>query len=110
MSVGEDDQSPSDASLAVRAIAGDLDSLEILFRRHFGAAFATALSIVGRQSDAEDVCQDAFVLAFEHLGTCRDPERFVAWLLQIVRNRARNTRDYLRVRQTSDVETIDLAR
>lgn len=48
--------------------------------------------------DAEDVCQDAFIRALERLEDCRDPERFTAWLLRIVRNRAHNFRDYRRVR------------
>src|SRR5262249_39119772 len=37
---------------------------------------------------AEDVAQDAFVLALERIGSCREPARFAGWLLTIVRNRA----------------------
>jgi RNA polymerase sigma-70 factor (ECF subfamily) len=36
------------------------------------------------------VAQDAFVLAFERLDSCREPARFGGWLLTIVRNQARN--------------------
>jgi len=56
--------------------------------------------------DAEDVCQEAFVRALERLEDCRSPRKFAAWLLQIVRNRARNYIDYRRVRETVDLDKI----
>ena len=56
--------------------------------------------------DAEDVCQDAFIKALERLEDCRDPGKFVAWLMQIVRNRARNYIDYRRVRETVDLDEV----
>jgi RNA polymerase sigma-70 factor (ECF subfamily) len=49
-----------------------------------------ALAIVRRPHEADEVAEDAFSTAFEKLDACRDPERFVGWLMQIVRNRARN--------------------
>lgn len=54
---------------------------------------------MGRPADAEDVAQDAFVTALERIGTCREPRRFAGWLLQIVRNRARNWLDRRRLRE-----------
>ena len=59
--------------------------------------------------DAEDVCQDAFVRALEKIDHCRRPERFVFWLLRIVRNRAHNARDYRRVRAGPPLDTVDAA-
>ena len=56
--------------------------------------------------DAEDVCQDAFVRALERLDDCRQPEKFAAWLLQIVRNQARNFLQYRRVRQAKPLELV----
>jgi RNA polymerase sigma-70 factor (ECF subfamily) len=44
------------------------------------------------------------VRALERLEDCREPNRFVYWLLQIVRNRARNYLDYRRVRATELLE------
>jgi RNA polymerase sigma-70 factor, ECF subfamily len=85
-------------ALVARARRGETSAFEALARRHLRAAYATALAILGRPEDAEDVAQDALLAAFEVLGTCRDPERFSGWLLQIVRNRALNLRDRLRVR------------
>ncbi len=59
--------------------------------------------------DAEDVCQDAFVRALQRLDDLRDPERFAAWLLRIVRNLAANYRSYRRLRATQPLETVTAA-
>lgn len=66
----------------------------------------TALSIVHEPADADDVCQDAFVSALERLDDCRNPDRFLAWLLQIVRNRANSFHRYRRVREARPLESI----
>ncbi|HYH82870.1 MAG TPA: RNA polymerase sigma factor, partial [Longimicrobium sp.] len=64
-----------------------------LAERYLRGARAVALAVVGEPADAEDVCQDAFVSAIARIDDCRKPDRFGAWLFQIVRNRAR---DHLR--------------
>ena len=87
---------PDDAVLVARARRGEPAAFEALVRRHYRAAFAVALAVLGNRMDAEDVCQDAFVVAAERLDECRQPEKFAAWLLQVVRNRARNYVDYRR--------------
>jgi len=93
----------SDASLVARARLGDTAALETLLRRYFRASYLVALARVGNRADAEDVCQDAFIRCFERMKDCRNPDRFGAWLIQIVRNTARNRGDYLRVRATEPI-------
>lgn len=80
-----------DARLVERARAGDVAAFDGLVRRHVRGAYAVALAVLSDPHDAEDACQDAFITALERLDQCREPERFAAWLLQIVRNRARNS-------------------
>lgn len=80
----------SDAALVAGVRSGSRRSAGLLAERYLRAARAVALSIVGETEAAEDVCQDAFVYAIERIDDCRNPERFAAWLMQIVRNRARN--------------------
>jgi RNA polymerase sigma-70 factor, ECF subfamily len=92
------------ASLVERARQGDSAAFEALVRGHIRAAHAVALAVLGSYHDTEDVVQDAFMTALDKLDDCRDPERFAAWLLQIVRNRAKNARDYLRIRETSELD------
>jgi len=91
-------------SLVLRTRAGDAEACEQLIRLHLDSAYATALAVLRDPGNAEDVAHDAFITALERLEECRQPERFAAWLLQIVRNQARN---YLRragVRKTELLE------
>jgi len=90
--------SDSNKALVARARLGDPAALEALVRRHLRAACAVALAVLGSPADAEDVAQDSFVVAFERLETCRDPERFAGWFLQIVRNRALNAKAQQKLR------------
>ena len=99
----------SDPDLIGRALAGDLDAFEALVRRHYDSAFAFALACTCSREDAEDVCQDAFVLASRRLAQCRERERFAAWLFTIVRNRAHNLRRAQRRRVAEPLDGVVLA-
>lgn len=99
----------SDAILVQRARRGDAAAFETLVRRHYRAAYAVALAVLGNAMDAEDVTQDAFVRAVERMDEVREPGRFKGWLLQIVRNRSRNYRGYRRLRTTRPLDTVSAA-
>jgi RNA polymerase sigma-70 factor (ECF subfamily) len=88
----------SDATLVAQAVAGDARAVTALVRRHLPAAYAVARAVVTDHADAEDVCQDAFVAVLARLEACQPAERFQAWLLQSVRNRALDVRRRRRVR------------
>ena len=79
-----------DGSLVRRARDGDREAFGILVERYMRPGYAVALSITKRHEDAEDVVQEAFMTALKRLEECRNPERFAAWFLMIVRNRSRN--------------------
>ena len=42
--------------------------------------------------------------ALERIEECRKPDRFIFWLLQIVRNHAHNARDYRKVRAAQSLD------
>jgi RNA polymerase sigma-70 factor (ECF subfamily) len=89
------------ADLVYRARRGEADAFTGLVRAYLRPAYTIALSVVARPADAEDIAQEAFLKAFQSLHTCREPERFAAWLFQIVRNRARNLLDSRRLRDVA---------
>ncbi len=95
------------AQLVIRAQRGSPEAFTELVRAYLRAAYAVALAILRRPSDAEDVAQDSFLLAFSKLDSCREPERFAGWLLQIVRNRARNALASRRLRDVPALITSD---
>jgi RNA polymerase sigma-70 factor (ECF subfamily) len=78
---------PPDEVLVVAAILGDLDAFDELATRYRAAVVRAAQAVVGRE-DAEDVAQDAWLLAFKALPSIEDPMRFAAWLAVITRHRA----------------------
>jgi len=86
------------AEYVERAVLGEAKAIERLARFCLRPAYTVALAIVRRPADAEDVAQDALSKAFERIETCREPERFVAWLMTIVRNRSKNWLDQRRLR------------
>lgn len=75
---------PTDAELVARAIESDAWACETLYRRHVGAAMRTALRLLRNRAEAEDVVQDAFMLAFSRLDQLRAPGAFRGWLMRIV--------------------------
>jgi RNA polymerase sigma-70 factor (ECF subfamily) len=90
------------AELVKRARKGEPAAFDELVRRHLRAAYAVALAVLGRPADADDVAQDAFLVALEKLDDCRDPARFSGWLIQIVRNRALHALKKRKLRDPSD--------
>lgn len=73
----------SDAMLVLRARSGDSSAMDVLFRRHGRAVLGLALRLMGRQQDADDVAQEAFVTALDEINALREPAAFKGWLLQI---------------------------
>ena len=94
---------PPDEVLVVAAILGDLDAFDELATRYRAAVVRAAQSVVGRE-DAEDVAQDAWLLAFKALPSIEDPTRFAAWLAVITRHRAFRFNKQQRAHQTGRVE------
>src|SRR5215210_3314699 len=84
---GKEDEETPDELLVVAAILGDLSAFDELALRYRAAVVRTAQAIVGRE-DAEDVAQDALLLAFKALPSIEEPAKFAAWLSAITRRRA----------------------
>jgi RNA polymerase sigma-70 factor, ECF subfamily len=94
----------TDAEVVARVLAGEPALFEVVVRRHFRACFAVAYARVGDADEAEDVCQDALLRAYDRLADCRDPGRFAHWLLRIVRNLALRRIAYRNVRRAVGLE------
>lgn len=57
-----------------------------LIETHVDRVFAYALRLAGQHELAEDLTQQTFLLAQQHLHQLRDPDCVGRWLLRIVRN------------------------
>lgn len=79
---------PSDAELVRRAKAGGLDAFEVLTQRHEQRVYSLALRMLRHEQDAEDVTQQTFLSAVEHLAGFREEATFSTWLLRIASHAA----------------------
>ena len=73
----------SDGALVRRARGGDRWAEEALYRRHVRPVTRLVLRLLARREEAEDVVQDAFVVALRDLPSLRDEDAFGGWLLRI---------------------------
>ena len=78
----------SDAHLVQCAQAGDLGAFETLINRHEQRVYSLALRMLRQQQDAEDVAQQTFLSALEHLNDFRGEASFGTWLLRIATHAA----------------------
>ena len=83
----------TDEALVERAMAGDTDAFNLLVQRWERPIYALAYRVLGRDEDARDVCQDAFMRAYRGLGRFRGQAKFSSWLYRITLNLCR---DWLR--------------
>ena len=66
---GMDTTSETDENLVARARGGDMDSLDVLVRRHQSWVFNLALRMVWRRDVAEDATQEILIKAVTRLST-----------------------------------------
>jgi RNA polymerase sigma-70 factor (ECF subfamily) len=74
---------PSDEEVVERVLEGETAMFEILMRRHNQRLYRVARSILRNDSEAEDVMQDAYVRAYEHLAQFAGRAKFSTWLTRI---------------------------
>ena len=103
----------TDEELVALATAGDLDCFNQLVARWERPIYALAYRTLGREEDARDVVQEAFLRAFRGLRNFRGDAKFSSWLYRITLNLCR---DWIRrerrtpVSQAPDgIDIIELA-
>jgi RNA polymerase sigma-70 factor (ECF subfamily) len=77
-----------DESLVRRVCAGETACFELLMRRHNERIYRTVRAVLGDDADAEDVMQQAYVSAYQHLAAFEGRARFSTWLTRIAINEA----------------------
>ena len=76
----------SDPALVAAAARGNRQAYEQLVRKYQDRLMLTVGRVVRDRSDAEDVCQEAFLRAFVHLPTFTGRSAFFTWLCRIALN------------------------
>ena len=72
--------------LVTEAKAGSYEAFEELVNRYEKKIYRLGLNLTGNPEDAEDMLQETFLKAFEHLPTFREDSRFYTWIVRIAIN------------------------
>jgi RNA polymerase sigma-70 factor, ECF subfamily len=99
--------SDPDHDLVARARAGDFTAFDALVTRHEGQVYRLAVGIVRESHDAEEVVQDTFLAALEHLADFRGDAPFRGWLMRIATNAALKLLRQKRTHSTVALETTE---
>jgi RNA polymerase sigma-70 factor (ECF subfamily) len=80
----------TDEELVARSQRGDVDSFNQLILRWERPIYALAYRVIGREEEARDVCQEAFLRAFRALPGFKGQAKFSSWLYRITLNLCRD--------------------
>jgi len=78
----------TDQELIAQALDGQTVAFGILVRKYQNRLFNSMVHMLRNPSEAEDVVQDAFLLAFRKLDSFKGNSQFYTWLFRIARNTA----------------------
>ena len=93
----------SDEEVVARVLGGETALFEIIMRRYNQRLYRAALSILRDGAEAEDVIQDAYVRAYQHLHQFAGHAAFSTWLTRIAIHEALR-RFHLRKRTQQIIE------
>jgi RNA polymerase sigma-70 factor (ECF subfamily) len=92
----------TDEEIVDKVRAGETALYEIIMRRYNQRLYRVARAILRNDNEAEDVMQDAYVRAYQHLGQFAHRAPFSTWLTRIAVHEA-----LARVRQRNRTQQID---
>lgn len=75
-----------DEQLVELAVGGDPDAFGEIVRRWERKIFALCFGMLGREDDAGDACQEAFIAAYRNLANFRGEAKVSSWLHRIAVN------------------------
>jgi RNA polymerase sigma-70 factor (ECF subfamily) len=77
-----------DEEIVERVVTGDVALFEILIRRHNQRIYRAVRAVLGTDDEVEDVMQQAYLNAYQHLPQFAGNARFSTWLTRIAVNEA----------------------
>lgn len=95
-----DSSEPTDQALAARAAKGDERAFREILRRYERPVFSLLYRMVRDRELAEDLAQEAFIRAYNAIGTYSPRYKLSSWLFKIANNLAI---DYMRKRRLDTV-------
>jgi len=99
-------QAWQDEDVVSRVLAGESALFEILMRRHNQRIYRIVRGILDNDGEAEDVMQDAYVRAYQHLAQFEGRSTFVTWLTRIAMHEAFARMERLKRQTSLDSEPV----
>jgi RNA polymerase sigma-70 factor, ECF subfamily len=100
--IPEKPETLSDEEIVYRVRAGETALYEVIMRRYNQRLYRIARAILHNDSEAEDVMQDAYVRAYEHLDQFAARAPFATWLTRIAVHEA-----LARLRGRNRIQSLD---
>src|SRR5438045_5290380 len=97
----------TDEQLVERAVGGDPDSFGEIVRRWERKIFALCFGMLGREDDARDACQEAFIAAYRNVSRFRGEARVSSWLHRIAVNQCLTTKRRAKTRSEDFIDEED---
>ena len=98
-------------TLIERTTRGDLNAYKDLYELNVREMLGVAEKITNSRIDAEDIVQDAFVIAFNKLSQLKNKSRFRYWLKRIVINSSlqlvKNKIKWIEISEISEDHNVD---
>jgi RNA polymerase sigma-70 factor, ECF subfamily len=92
-----------EAALVAQAREGNVSAFTELVRRYEGKIFRLAQHVTQNREDAEDVLQETFMKAYEHLDQFQGNSKFYTWIVRIAVNQA-----LMKLRRQKTGKTVSL--
>ena len=92
----------TDEQVVERVVAGETELYEIIMRRCNQRLYRVVISILRDSDESEDVVQDAYVRAYQHLNQFESRAPFSTWLTRIAVHEA-----LARLRKRSHLQQLD---
>ena len=94
----------SDEEIVARTLGGEIALYELIMRRYNQRLYRAVRAILRDENETEDVMQDAYVRAYQHLNQFAGRARFSTWLIRIAVHEA-----LARLRQRRRLTQLDEA-
>ena len=97
----------NDSQLVFMTLQGNKESFNCLVDRYWPMVIALCISRISNVPEAEDIAQEGFIQAYQHLATLKDPSRFAGWLTRIIREKCVDHYRCLRRNRTVSLSVVD---
>ena len=97
----------ADEEIVARVLEGDVASFELIMRRYNQRLYRVVRGILGDDDEAEDVLQETYVRAIEHLRQFAGAAKFSTWLTKIAVHESLARRRERERMQPTDLDVAD---